>query len=605
MSEKCEYGLNIYILSKKSDDIIKKIKEVCKSDNKEQNITYFWNWEQLKECTLEDKLNKMIDLLKDKIESCSNSDNNQSFKEVLIIQSNKISKILLESLDDIIGENGQYYHPFIIFLTEEKISVNYEEYKNLDDKKIFFLDFKEDETSISILIFKLIQCCSYYNELGDYFEINGYPYQSISDVGEDSTYLNILILGRSQTGKSTFINLLLGEKRAKEGGNNCGCSQKCQKYKVINYPIRLYDTVGFGDEDKNVEDIKKFFKKMDDELTNAKEKIHLILYFVNYKEGNKFAEKELMLIKEIRNRKILTFFIVTRFERNPEENKEKYENQLNQIKNSLISKIGQDFEKENDLYKFIGVNLVKEDEDEQFGFQTIIDQIYTYFKKESKDLAEIKEMYDKRDKKEKINWEELFPKIKKNFFFNHLINYESTVKKYEDEARHAIRKAKIKAGTLGMFPIIDIISHYFVKNSLKNDIEKSFNLNKKEEKEEKEKNEEQKKLEDKIDQKVESSFTNFVRQGLGVVSGVSGDIIAENAAKSVGQYGLRIAGGWALMGVQIIIGPIVGIFKMSNNGEEMIKIYKEKFEEENYDVTLALIESILKGIEFFKMKSSK
>ena len=55
---------------------------------------------------------------------------------------------------------------------------------------------------------------------------------------------------------------MLNEKRAKEGGNNCGCSQKPHKYKVLNYPIRLYDTVGFGDEDKNVEDIKKFFKKI-------------------------------------------------------------------------------------------------------------------------------------------------------------------------------------------------------------------------------------------------------------------------------------------------------------------------------------------------------
>ena len=54
------------------------------------------------------------------------------------------------------------------------------------------------------------------------------------------------------------------------------------------------------------------------------------------------------------------------------------------------------------------------------------------------------------------------------------------------------------------------------------------------------------------------------------------------------------------MGAQIIIGPIFSLYKMSKNVDEMIKIYKEKFKEKNYDCTMALIESILKGIEFFE-----
>ena len=140
----------------------------------------------------------------------------------------------------------------------------------------------------------MIQCCSYYNELGDYFEVDGYPYQAITDVENYLRYLNILILVRSQSGKSTFINLLLNEKRAKEGGNNCGCSKKLMKYKVANYPIRLYDTVRFGDEDKNIEDIRKFLKELDNELLNAKEKIHLILYFIDGGAGNKFSKNEII-----------------------------------------------------------------------------------------------------------------------------------------------------------------------------------------------------------------------------------------------------------------------------------------------------------------------
>ena len=41
------------------------------------------------------------------------------------------------------------------------------------------------------------------------------------------------------------------------------------------------------------------------------------------------------------------------------------------------------------------------------------------------------------------------------------------------------------------------------------------------------------------------------------------------------------------------------LFKISKNGEEMIKANLEKFREKNYNITLSLIDSVLKGIEFF------
>ena len=47
---------------------------------------------------------------------------------------------------------------------------------------------------------------------------------------------------------------------------------------------------------------------------------------------------------------------------------------------------------------------------------------------------------------------------------------------------------------------------------------------------------------------------------------------------------------------QIFNNPL---FKISKNGEEMIKANLEKFREKNYNITLSLIDSVLKGIEFF------
>ena len=44
--------------------------------------------------------------------------------------------------------------------------------------------------------------------------------------------INIICIGKSQRGKTSFINYLLKEKRAKEGGKGICCSSKIIKYKV-------------------------------------------------------------------------------------------------------------------------------------------------------------------------------------------------------------------------------------------------------------------------------------------------------------------------------------------------------------------------------------
>ena len=273
-------------------------------------------------------------------------------------------------------------------------TVNYEDYDNLDVKKISFLLFSEDQFPLSDLISKLIQIFSYYNELGDKFEINGYPYYSITDFNNFPTYINILIMGRSQSGKSTFINLLLDEKRAKEGGNNCGCSQKPIKYKISNYPIRLYDTIGFGDDDKNIKDIINYLKKVDDQMNLLKEKIHLVLYFIDGGAGNKISKNEKILLKEIQKRNLMTFFIVTKFNYDPKKNNKKYNNELKKIYKSITSLVGNNYFSSNEekaLDRFIGVNLVKKPSNNSiFGFESIIAKIYTYLKEECKIIFEIK-----------------------------------------------------------------------------------------------------------------------------------------------------------------------------------------------------------------------
>ena len=221
MELELQLRMNIYIISSKFDTIIEKIKQSSKrtknnnyeEGNKieEKNIISFLKWIPFNDKT-NNNLSLFLDFLEKKINVCSDKDKNHTFKEVLIIDYDDISEEqqlieFYDRLDEILVSNGEYFHPFIIFLTNEEILINYGEYNLLDNKKIFFLPFPENDESLAQLISKLIKIFSYFNELGDYFDINGYPYQTISDIGTFSTYLNILVLGRSQSGKSTFINL--------------------------------------------------------------------------------------------------------------------------------------------------------------------------------------------------------------------------------------------------------------------------------------------------------------------------------------------------------------------------------------------------------------
>ena len=57
-----------------------------------------------------------------------------------------------------------------------------------------------------------MQISNYYHEEGDSFE-------SFDDNISTNYFFNILVCGRAGTGKSSFINQYLGERKAKKGDN--------------------------------------------------------------------------------------------------------------------------------------------------------------------------------------------------------------------------------------------------------------------------------------------------------------------------------------------------------------------------------------------------
>lgn len=144
---------------------------------------------------------------------------------------------------------NRYFHPFFICLCNNEEELNnikcginnlineyFENEKEIDKNNFSYFEFHpdlhENEANIDIstplnslslkIIKKFIHIFSYYNELGDEFfeEINNqnnHIFSINNDNNEDNKYrINVICIGKSQRGKSSFINYLLKEKEQKK-----------------------------------------------------------------------------------------------------------------------------------------------------------------------------------------------------------------------------------------------------------------------------------------------------------------------------------------------------------------------------------------------------
>ena len=82
-------------------------------------------------------------------------------------------------------------------------------------------------------------------------------------------YFNILLCGRTGTGKSTFINKIMGEKKSFTFKTKSAATFRNNYYVHKKYPIKLIDVCGFaeGNEGKdNLEKIKSISSKKLDNI---------------------------------------------------------------------------------------------------------------------------------------------------------------------------------------------------------------------------------------------------------------------------------------------------------------------------------------------------
>lgn len=255
-----------------------------------------------------------------------------NFRECLIVRAkNKLSseiKIILEKINEI---NRIHYMPMVLFLLDEydennfdyfdkKIVPDNKLYPKIDPRMIFTQGFSDIKIYVNNLMFNsnihlnekvlrnvkkfkniLLRFCSYHNELGDYFKLINSQNQILKYDLVNKKYkmtYNFCCIGRFGKGKSTGVNCLLGEKKAKESRSGTATTKKINYYYLKNSPIKIIDIPGFESKETVNSAVLKF-KEYGDKINYKKGELTAILYFIKSTDERMFAEMEYKMFKEI------------------------------------------------------------------------------------------------------------------------------------------------------------------------------------------------------------------------------------------------------------------------------------------------------------------
>lgn len=394
------YGNNLSnLFSNNKDDLkIQQIKNINYLYYKDEKDT---NWEYL---IFESKVTKEIN---DAISAIMQGNFIKSkFYEMIIVSVDSLkdnqTSLFIEHFQKTKQKAKQ---PFILFLTKEKnpkIEDIYDLISNqyFDKRNINAMEFPLDNDNKKILDY-ILKIISYYNEFGDLYDINEVMYQYL---------FNCLICGTSGTGKSTFINLFLHSKRAKEG-EGLSVTHNITRFLHPQFPICIYDTPGFEDA-RTVENVKNLIIAYNKHLKDARKKINLILYFLPYSHRT-LLEMEKPMIDYLTTFNTEIIFVVNHVTDNLSG-----DDFLN-YKESLLDSLGNSItDNPNFSLRVVPVNLYQKIDKgkvitKAFGLDNLFEEIYNIykpFKVKKADIEQIKTV------------QELFDFFKNNPLYNHFEN---------------------------------------------------------------------------------------------------------------------------------------------------------------------------------------
>lgn len=300
------------------------------------------------------------------------------YKNLIIFYCGENSKA--EDLLRYYEKKAEIYHPqFIIITNKKEFKLN--EIKNINPA---FIRIILENDKFKLLI-NVIEICSYFNELGD--EV-GFPKKIIKDELLDidsklmSQYLftiNFLICGKPGSGKSLFINTILGQNKCiSRKSEESSLTTKIVKYIHKDLPIVLYDSPGF-DEDKDIELVEKLITDKKKNLKEQKSKIHFILYLMNTNSGRGFKDKEIEFIKSLIDQNMEIFFIATQSQ-NENNSKDYIEAVKLKFKKEAKDLYAEHFKKLSQ--RIFPVELKNIDSYKKFGLKKLFEELYKKMKSE-------------------------------------------------------------------------------------------------------------------------------------------------------------------------------------------------------------------------------
>ena len=363
----------LYIESLFNDEIKKNSKNI-RNIYDEYNFFYGWKFQIFK-----DGLKKYnLDLVFNNIKENYINKNNRDLIVCFIEDSFENAKEVIKYFN----QKPVIFQTFILLITTNKEITKQKIKKyifidelviNIDSRNVEILQYNDrDIFAFFQILFK--KSC-YFNEKGDELSMPSIN-DSIHENIKGKHNFNFLVIGNPGTGKSTFINIMNGEKVAKEALGGEKVTYEICQYHAKETNLILYDTPGFGLSNE-LEKVNNYYIK---EIRKKKKKFHCIIFLLSHHEERFFDYSEECLIKELLKLQVPFYFILNK-SKLQKKNTKKKKKIKDKLKDILEEEINNKFIIDNKFNypKVICLNLRSNEDSFCFGLDKLFDDLYKFY----------------------------------------------------------------------------------------------------------------------------------------------------------------------------------------------------------------------------------